>query len=67
MYENERLMPYYRTLAYPEGGFGGFKRLPPTLFRSFDKAEPNSQWKIDLKNLIRIRVSPICKLGGTPD
>jgi hypothetical protein len=24
-------------------------------------------WKIHPKNLIRIRVSPICKLGGTPD
>jgi hypothetical protein len=52
-----------------EGGFGGFNTLPPPKFRSFDKAEPNTQFrgKYIYNNLIRIRVSPICKLGGTPD
>jgi hypothetical protein len=35
----------------------------------FDKAEPNSQFrgKYIRNNLIRIRVSLIYKLGGTPD
>jgi hypothetical protein len=35
----------------------------------FDKAEPNSQFrgKYIRNNLITIRVSPICKLSGTPD
>jgi hypothetical protein len=32
-----------RTLAYPEGGFGG-SNPPPKLFQSLDKAEPNSQF-----------------------
>jgi hypothetical protein len=41
----------------------------PLKFRSFNKAEPNSQFpgKYIHNNLIRIRVSPICKLSGTPD
>jgi hypothetical protein len=41
---------------------------PPSKFRSFDKAEPNSQFrgKYICNNLIRIRVSLICKLSGTP-
>jgi hypothetical protein len=35
----------------------------------FDKAKPNSQFhgKYICNNLIRIRVSPTCKLNGTPD
>jgi hypothetical protein len=42
---------------------------PPPKFRSFDKAEPNSQFrgKYIRNNQIRIRVSLICKLSGTPD
>jgi hypothetical protein len=51
-----------------EGGvLGGFK--PPLKFRSFDKAEPNSQFcgKYIRYNPIGIRVSPICKFSGTPD
>jgi hypothetical protein len=37
--------------------------------QSFDKAEPNSQLrgKYIRNNLIRIQVSPIYKLSGTPD
>jgi hypothetical protein len=47
--------------------WGGFN--PPLKFRSFDKAEPNSQFrgKCIRNNLIRIRVSRIRKLSGTPD
>jgi hypothetical protein len=42
---------------------------PPPKFRSFGKAEPNSQFhgKYICNNLIRICVSLICKLSGTPD
>jgi hypothetical protein len=49
------------------GGLGCL--TPPPKFRSFDKAEPNSQvhGKCIRKNLIRIRVSLICKLSATPD
>jgi hypothetical protein len=41
----------------------------PPKCRSFDKAEPNSQFhgKYISNNLIRIWVSLICKLSGTPD
>jgi hypothetical protein len=41
----------------------------PPKFRSFDKAEPNSLFcgKYICNNLIRIWVSLICKLSGTPD
>jgi hypothetical protein len=48
-------------------GLGGSN--PPPKFRSFDKAEPNSQFrgKYIRNNLIRIRVSLIYKLSGTPD
>jgi hypothetical protein len=55
------------ALAYPEGGFGGSN--PPEIIPKFwqSRAEFPVPWKIDLKNLIRIRVSPICKLGGTLD
>jgi hypothetical protein len=58
---------YYRAVAYRGGrGLGGPK--PPNL-RTFDKAEPNSQFrgKYIRDNLIRIRVSLICKLSETPD
>jgi hypothetical protein len=51
-------------------GVGGFNPRPlPPKFRSFDKAEPNSQFrgKYIRYNLTRIRVSPICKLSGTLD
>jgi hypothetical protein len=35
-----------QTTGVPRGGFGGFKPPPPPkLFRSFDKAEPNSQFR----------------------
>jgi hypothetical protein len=57
-----------RPLAYPEGGgLGGSN--PPEIIPKFwqSRAEFPVPCKIDLKNLIRIRVSPICKLGGTPD
>jgi hypothetical protein len=49
-------------------GVGVFNPHPPK-FRSFDKAEPNSQFrgKYIRNNLIRIRVSLICSLCGTPD
>jgi hypothetical protein len=48
-------------------GLEGFKTPPK--FRIFDKAEPNSQsrGKYIRNNLIRKRVSLICKLNGTPD
>jgi hypothetical protein len=50
-----------------EGVLWGFNAPPK--FRSFDKAQPNSQFrgKYIRNNLIRIRVSRICKLSGTPD
>jgi hypothetical protein len=49
------------------GGVEGFKPHPK--FRSFEKAEPNSLFcgKYIRNNLIRIRVSIICKLSGNPD
>jgi hypothetical protein len=49
-------------------GVGGFNP-PSQKFRRFDKAEPNSQFrgKYIRNNLIRIRISPICKLSETPD
>jgi hypothetical protein len=49
-------------------GVWGFKPPPPK-FRSFDKTEPNSLFreKYIRNNLIRILVSLICKLNGTPD
>jgi hypothetical protein len=48
---------------------GGSSTPPPPKFRSFDKAEPNSQFrrKYIHNNLIRKLVSFICKLSGTPD
>jgi hypothetical protein len=47
----------------------GVQPPPPPKFRSFDKAEPNSQFRgIYIRNnIIRIRVSFICKMSGTPD
>jgi hypothetical protein len=47
----------------------GVNPPPPPKFRSFDKAEPNSQFreKYIHNNLIRIQVSLICKYSGTPD
>jgi hypothetical protein len=51
-----------------EGGIWGVNP-PPSKFRSFAKAEPNSQFRgIYIRNnLIRIWGSFICKLSGTPD
>jgi hypothetical protein len=50
-------------------GVEGFKPPPRPKFQSFDKAEPNSQFRgIYIYNdVIRIRVSFICKLSGTAD
>jgi hypothetical protein len=47
------------------GGVWRVQTPSPPKFRSFDKAEPNSQFrgKRIHNNLIRIRVSPICKLS----
>jgi hypothetical protein len=47
---------------------GGFNPPPPQIIWSFDKAEPNSQFrgKYIRNNLVRIRVSLICKLSGNP-
>jgi hypothetical protein len=47
---------------------GGGVQTPPK-FRNFDKAEQNSQFRgiYICNNLIRIRVSFICKLSRTPD
>jgi hypothetical protein len=50
-----------------EGGVWGVQN--PSKFRRFDKAKPNSLFrgKYIRINLIRIRVSLICKLSGTLD
>ena len=50
---------YFRAVAYRGRGFGVFK--PPPKFLSFDKAEPNSQFrgKYIRNNLTRIRLSLI--------
>jgi hypothetical protein len=50
-----------------KGGWGGWN-LPPK-FKRFDKAEPNSHFRgiYIHNNVIRIRVSFICKSSGTPD
>jgi hypothetical protein len=52
-----------------EGCLGSSTPPPPPKFQSFDKAEPNSSFrgKCIRNNLIRIRVSLICKLSGNPD
>jgi hypothetical protein len=59
------MMTQWRT----EGGLGGFNPPLPPKFRSFNKAEPSSQFrgKYIRNNLIRIQVSIICKLCVTPD
>jgi hypothetical protein len=61
-------IPTYRAtpVAY-RGGFADSN--PPPKFRSFDKSEPDSQFrgKHICNNLIRKRVPLICKLSGTPD
>jgi hypothetical protein len=51
------------------GGLGVNPPPPTTTFRSFEKAEPNSQFrgKYIPNNVIRTRISLICKLSGTPD
>jgi hypothetical protein len=48
---------------------GGGSTPPPPKFRSFAKAEPNSQFRgiYIHNNLIKIWASFICKLSGTPD
>jgi hypothetical protein len=48
---------------------GAIITVTPQKFRSFGKAEPNSQFceKCFHNNLIRIWVSLVCKLSGTPD
>jgi hypothetical protein len=48
--------------------FGEFNPSFPK-FRRFDKAEPNSLFrgKYMRNNVIRIWISLICKLSGTPD
>jgi hypothetical protein len=58
-----------RTFTARNGVPRGGSNPPPPKFRSFDKAEPNSQFrgKYIRNNLIRIRVSFICKLSVTPD
>jgi hypothetical protein len=65
--QTQKLVTYhYRNQWRTERG----SDAPPLpKFRSFDKAEPNSQFrgKHIRNNLIRIRVSPICKLRRTPD
>jgi hypothetical protein len=55
------------AVAY-RGSWVWMIQAPPLKFRSFDKAEPNSQFcGIYIRNnLIRIRVSFIRKLNGTP-
>jgi hypothetical protein len=61
---------------FKSAGFGvssgvprGGSNPPPPKFRRLDKAEPNSQFRgiYIHNNLIRIRVSFICKSSGTPD
>jgi hypothetical protein len=48
---------------------GGGSTPPPPKFRSFDKAEPNSQFRgiYIHNNVIRIRISFICKSSETHD
>jgi hypothetical protein len=62
------ILNVYQDTVACRGGFGWFN-LPPSKFRSFDIAEPNSLFreKFIRNNLIQIRVSLICKLNGTPD
>jgi hypothetical protein len=57
---------HYQWRIEGVGELGVQTPLPPK-FRSFEKAEPNSQFrgKCIRNNLTRIRVSLICKLSGT--
>jgi hypothetical protein len=57
------------TVAYRGGVWGVQPHPPPPKFWSFDNAEPNFQFrgKYIRNNLIRIWVSLIWKLSGTPD
>jgi hypothetical protein len=59
------------SLLYPVvyQGRGVWGVQTPLKFQGFDKADLNSQFcgKYICNNLIRIRVSLICKLSGTPD
>jgi hypothetical protein len=57
------------SVAYREGGLWVFQPPPPSEFFSFDKAEPKSHFhgKYIHNNLIRMWVSLICRLSGTPD
>jgi hypothetical protein len=50
----------------PKGGVWGFQ-TPSEIIPKFwqSRAEFPVPWKIYLKNLIRIQVSPTCKFGGT--
>jgi hypothetical protein len=52
-----------------ERGLGVQTLNPFPKFRTFPKAEPNSQFRgiYVRNNLTRVRVSLICKLSGTPD
>jgi hypothetical protein len=61
------LQPDCRSRGVPKGGGLG-DETPPKL-RSFAKADPNSQFcGIYIRNnQIRMWVSFICKLSGTPD
>jgi hypothetical protein len=55
------------AMQWRSEGRGGLGSSNPPKFRGFDKAEPNSHFrgKYIRNNLIRIRVSLICKLSGT--
>jgi hypothetical protein len=52
----------------PREGVWGVQ-TPPEIIPKFwqSRAEFPVPWKIHLKNLIIIQVSPTCKFGGTPD
>jgi hypothetical protein len=56
-----------RFISVAYRGRGEF--IPPPKFLNFDKAEPNSQFhgKYIHNNLIRVWVSLIFKLNGTPN
>jgi hypothetical protein len=57
-----------RHTGVPTGDLGG-STYPTPKFRSFEKAEPNSQFRgiCVRNNLNRIRILLICKLSGTPN
>ena len=59
--ERGSILRYIYIQWRTEGGFGVFKPPPTPKFRSFDKAEPNSQFceKYIRNNLRRIRLSLI--------